>query len=139
MRALEGDAGRTVRAAMLASHATRLVRVVGWPAALVAEGDAVYVNAAWLVAVAPPVPAPSMPAAAALPLAPKGVHPLVTLGGSSLAACVSAATQQCQACLVTGGDGGTACNGPTALSDATSLFDECNLLNARPSGFEQLC
>ena len=51
--ALAGDAGATVRALMKASGAARLRRVTGWPTGAVAVGDTVYVNAAWLVALAP--------------------------------------------------------------------------------------
>jgi len=49
-RALATRAAPIVRALARASGATRFERVVGWPAAAVAVGDTVYVNAAWLVA-----------------------------------------------------------------------------------------
>ncbi len=52
-RALAGAAGAAVGELMAASGATRLERVVGWPVAAVAIGDTVYVNGAWLVALAP--------------------------------------------------------------------------------------
>jgi hypothetical protein len=52
-RALAGVAGASLRELLAASRATRLERVVGWPVAAVAIGDTIYVNAAWLAAVAP--------------------------------------------------------------------------------------
>jgi len=53
LAALAGDAGTTVRGLLKASGASRLRRVTGWPTGAVAVGDVVYVNAAWLVALAP--------------------------------------------------------------------------------------
>ena len=52
-RALETEAGAAVRGLLAASGAHHLVRVVGWPVGAVAIDDAVYVNAAWLVSLAP--------------------------------------------------------------------------------------
>src|SRR5262249_15397803 len=52
-RALAGAAGSALRALVGASGAQRLARVVGWPVGAVAIGDTIYVNAAWLVALAP--------------------------------------------------------------------------------------
>jgi len=52
-QALEGEAGAAVRALLAASGAHHLYRVVGWPAGAVAMDDTVYVNAAWLVSLAP--------------------------------------------------------------------------------------
>ena len=52
-RALDGAAGATLRALMSHTRTRRLVRVVGWPVGAIALGDAVYVDAAWLVALAP--------------------------------------------------------------------------------------
>ncbi len=52
-RALAGAAGASLRELLAASHARRIERVVGWPAAAVTVGDTVYVNGAWLVAMAP--------------------------------------------------------------------------------------
>ncbi|MES1205852.1 MAG: hypothetical protein ABUS79_07935 [Pseudomonadota bacterium] len=51
--ALNGAAGASLRELVAAAHAQRLRRVIGWPVAAVAVGDTVYVNAAWLVALAP--------------------------------------------------------------------------------------
>lgn len=53
LAALAGNAGTTVRALLKASGASRLRRVTGWPTGALALGDVVYVNAAWLVALAP--------------------------------------------------------------------------------------
>jgi hypothetical protein len=52
-RALEGEPGVSLRALLAASGASRLSRVVGWPVGALAIGDTVYVNASWLVALAP--------------------------------------------------------------------------------------
>src|SRR5207248_1096174 len=52
-RALAGEAGASLRALVRAAGARRLERVEGWPIGAVAIGDTVYVNAAWLVALAP--------------------------------------------------------------------------------------
>jgi hypothetical protein len=52
-RALRGAAAAPLRALLAAAGAHHLVRVVGWPVGAVAIGDAVYVNASWLVAAAP--------------------------------------------------------------------------------------
>jgi hypothetical protein len=53
VRALAGQAAAPLRALLLESSARRLVRVVGWPIGAVAIRDTVYVDAAWLVAMAP--------------------------------------------------------------------------------------
>ena len=52
-RALEGVAGERLRALLAVSSAQRLARVVGWPAGAVAIGETIYVDASWLVALAP--------------------------------------------------------------------------------------
>jgi hypothetical protein len=52
-RALDGAAGARLRALLKASGAQRLQRVVGWPAGAVAIGETIYVDASWLVALAP--------------------------------------------------------------------------------------
>jgi hypothetical protein len=55
-RALAGHAGVELRILMAASGARRLERVVGWPSGAVAIDDTIYVNAAWLVTLAPAEP-----------------------------------------------------------------------------------
>ena len=52
-RALDGAAGARLRALLAVSGAQRLERVVGWPAGAVAIGETIYVDASWLVALAP--------------------------------------------------------------------------------------
>jgi hypothetical protein len=54
-RALEGrgEAQAALRALVRVAGAERLERVVGWPVGAIAVGGVVYVNAAWLVALAP--------------------------------------------------------------------------------------
>ncbi len=51
-RALAGRAGATIEDLRNVSGAVQLERVVGWPIAVLAIDDRVYVNAAWLTAVA---------------------------------------------------------------------------------------
>ena len=51
--ALGSEAGEAVRALLAASGAHHVHRVVGWPAGAVAIDDTVYVNASWLVSLAP--------------------------------------------------------------------------------------
>ena len=52
-QSLHGEAGAAVRALFAASGAHHLYRVVGWPVGAVAIDDTVYVNASWLVSLAP--------------------------------------------------------------------------------------
>ena len=52
-RALDGAAGARLRALSRSSGAQHLERVVGWPAGAVAIGETIYVDASWLVALAP--------------------------------------------------------------------------------------
>jgi hypothetical protein len=52
-RGLSGSAGPRLRALLLVSGARRLERVVGWPTGAIAIGETVYVDASWLVALAP--------------------------------------------------------------------------------------
>ena len=52
-RALAGAAGARLRALLTVSGARRLERVVGWPVGAVAIGETIYVDASWLVALAP--------------------------------------------------------------------------------------
>ena len=55
-RALAGRAHSQLRALLAQSGAHHLQRVVGWPIGAIAIGDRVYVNAAWLAALAPVAP-----------------------------------------------------------------------------------
>jgi len=55
-RALAGRAGIELGALLARSGAHHLQRVVGWPIGAIAIGDRIYVNAAWLVALAPGQP-----------------------------------------------------------------------------------
>jgi hypothetical protein len=52
-RALAGSAGALLRGLLATSGARRLERVVGWPTGAIAIGETIYVDAAWLVALAP--------------------------------------------------------------------------------------
>lgn len=60
-RALGGRAGAIVEALQRASGASQLVRVNGWPVGVVVVGDGVYINGAWLAAMAPEEPAAMQP------------------------------------------------------------------------------
>jgi hypothetical protein len=51
--ALDGKAGAIVNALVAASGAKHVERVTGWPVGAVAIGETVYVNGAWLTALAP--------------------------------------------------------------------------------------
>lgn len=74
-RALAGTAGDELRLLLAATGAHRLARVLAWPVGAVAVDDVIYVNAAWLVALAaterPPadggVPSEGVGSAASLP------------------------------------------------------------------------
>jgi hypothetical protein len=55
-RALAGAAAGPLRGLVASSGASRLERVVGWPVGAVAIGDTIYVDASWLVALAPADP-----------------------------------------------------------------------------------
>jgi hypothetical protein len=52
-RALASTAGVELRILIAATGARHLVRVVGWPSGAVAIDETIYVNASWLVALAP--------------------------------------------------------------------------------------
>ncbi len=144
LRALDGAAGRVVRATMRASSARRVVRVVGWPAAIAVAGGTAFVNASWLVTMAP---SPQIVPSTLPPLAPV-VRPFLTLTGGSLDVCVNSAYQQCLACfaLDAGIDAGDACPGTPVLSDEATVAAECQVLAQVPPGtadplvhFEELC
>jgi hypothetical protein len=51
-RALRGRAGTILASVKRAARAQRFVRVIAWPAGIVVHDEVVYVNAAWLVALA---------------------------------------------------------------------------------------
>ena len=53
VHALEGRAGHIVEALRESAHASHVVRVNGWPTGVAVIGDTVYVNGAWLTALAP--------------------------------------------------------------------------------------
>jgi hypothetical protein len=51
--ALAGAANGPLRSLLASSGASRLERVVGWPVGAIGIGDTIYVDASWLVALAP--------------------------------------------------------------------------------------
>jgi len=133
-RALEGEAGASLRTLLAASGAKRISRVVGWPIGALAIGDVVYVNASWLVALAPgdgagpdggsdgppssPNAAAGTPAAASGPIAfsaADGGLASVTDGGESSPVAVGEAASlpgQSQIAAAAGGEGADG-GGPT--------------------------
>jgi hypothetical protein len=138
--ALNGAAGDPLRALLRTSGAARLRRVTGWPTGAVAIGDSVYVNAAWLVALAPATgnaadggaaPGPAAVAAAATTVAPAPVPapraqaPAATDGGPPAAADVDggAPAEEQSALTWAEPDGGTTVT--VSQPTDTSFWDAC--------------
>lgn len=122
MRAMEGNAGRVVRATMRAAGAGHVIRVAGWPTAVMALGDAVYVNAAWLVVMAPEAPvATPMQGTGASPV-PRAPSTVFTLQGSPDAGSTPPPTDAGARPPSTGGSGsgcGRDCCGGCSGSDCS--------------------
>jgi len=131
-RALEGRGGVLLRAALTATGATRIVRVVSWPVGLVHAGDTVFVNAGWLLAVSA-----DATETAAVAIAPTEVPQPVATGArtdqhvaelrgntyrpyGSLGACVRDVRSRCADCVA----GGT-CDARAALRDFSDSRAEC--------------
>jgi hypothetical protein len=138
-RALHGHAGAVLGELLRASGAHRLVRVTLWPVGAAASGDAVYVNASWLVALAPAagdagavrlVPRP-IPAPVFQPLSLSG-NPYLTYG--SLAACAADVTARCATCTSSG-----ACDAHPTLTDFPDAQSECAFLGQDPDRPLELC
>jgi hypothetical protein len=138
LAALNEKAGASLRALLRASGASRLRRVTGWPTGAVAIGDSVYVNAAWLVAMAPanggPADAGAPPAttggpapAPATGAQPPARAPSVPPSGADAGA--PAEEQSALASAVPsdygGPDGGTTTTAPTPTPTDTSFWDSC--------------
>jgi hypothetical protein len=119
--ALNGIAGQIVAAAMRRSGAHRVVRVVSWPAAVVAIDDAVYVNASWLVVMASrersrDVIVPMTYAPLTLPDNPYRLYP-------SSGACAADTRYRCQQCLQA-----SVCDPQATLRDFADARAECTWL-----------
>ena len=143
-RALEGDAGTSVRTLLGRSGAGHLRRVVGWPVGAIAIGDTVYVNASWLVALAPGdssgadggvdgAPPSLHPAAGA---APEGSGPIASAANDAGLPSVSNAVAEQASSLrdlnptaaATGGQGidaGAPSPAPPPSSGGPSFWDAC--------------
>lgn len=131
-RALDGRAGSIVLDLLRTSGAKRIERVVQWPIGAVAIGDTVYVNAAWLVAMAS---LESVDAGTPRPtLQPAALHGNPYNTYASLAACTTDVGMRCDACLATGG-----CDESATLSDFGNGRAECEWLVADKNRIAQLC
>ncbi|WP_394826982.1 hypothetical protein [Pendulispora albinea] len=122
-RALAGEGGRTVRELMKITGAKRVSRVVGWPAAVAAIDDTVYVNAGWLVLLAD-----NEPDAGAAPGISFAVKPAALRGNpyrlyATLAECRNDVTSRCQSCLSSG-----SCDEDATLEDFADGRQECAYL-----------
>lgn len=137
---LRGRGGVLVRAAMTASGARRAMRVVSWPVGLYVEGDTVFVNAAWLVAMAgratvdagaqlPPIVLPEVVRDPASSRETQGLRGNPYRPYSSWAACVSDVRSRCEACL-----GGGNCEPRASLRDFDSAREECVWLGGGSAG-----
>lgn len=133
-QALAGHAGEVLAELVQSSGARRLVRVTGWPSGAVAAGDVVYVNAAWLVALADEPAAVAVSPSAPPPARPMSLagNPYLTYG--SLEACTADVTARCKACL----QGGT-CDSHAALGDFADGRAECVFLEKDADRPEELC
>jgi hypothetical protein len=119
-RALAGTAGAALRALARASGARRLRRVIGWPIGAVAVGDTIYVNASWLVALAPETDggtdagAEAMAAASPTTTAPGRLIPVASPGDPPVV------TRTSRPLYVSDPDGGTEPDDQVPVSDQVS-------------------
>lgn len=141
-RALGGRAGTVLRNLVAETHATRLVRVTQWPAGAVAIRETVYVNAAWLVAMAALDDAdagtPRTPRTVVATTAPE-LAPLRLRGNpyatfTTLASCIADVRSRCDACLQSG-----ACDATPTLTDFPDGRSECDFLGQDARRAAQLC
>lgn len=130
-RALNGRAGAILVELLRASGARRVIRVTQWPIAAVAVGDAVYVNASFLVVLGALEDDDGAPRATLKPAALHG-NPYSTY--TSLAACTNDVSTRCNGCLATGG-----CDEQATLSDFGDGRAECEWLVADATRISHLC
>jgi hypothetical protein len=135
-QALRGRAGAILGQLVERSGAHHLVRVVGWPVGAVARGDAVYVNASYLVALdaldAPETPL--LPGVQPPPMRLKSVRGSPYLLYPSVEACATDVGQRCEACLTS-----NACEESPTLTDFSSEKSECAFLSEEPTRPLELC
>lgn len=127
-RALSGAAGRVIARMLADTHAHRVMRVTRWPMAAVAIDDVVYVNAAWLVAMAAREPVTNAAANAGGAGGVAFVAPQSLRGNpyhlyDTLNQCIGDVQGRCQTCLA----GGT-CDDHATLSDYPDGKSECTYL-----------
>ncbi|MEZ4406256.1 MAG: hypothetical protein R3A52_07265 [Polyangiales bacterium] len=123
--ALRSRAGSVVLALRRASGASHVVRVTGWPVGVIAVGDAVYVNAAWLVAMAPMVDAPTSVVPSAPPPSPPSAPTSVftNRGGGSSDAGMSGGSDA----GTSSSGSGSGCSGSGSnCSSSCNTCDSCN-------------
>jgi hypothetical protein len=138
-RALRGHAGAVVGELVRASGARRVVRVTAWPVGAAAVGDAVYVNASWLVALSPRARGDAGGPVMVAPSGPVVFRPLSLTGNpyrgySSLEACTADVTERCGRCLTSG-----SCDAHPTLQDFADAKSECSFLSQDGSRPAELC
>lgn len=135
-KALDGRAGDILAQLVERSGARRLVRVVGWPVGAVARGDAVFVNASYLIALDALEPADPRPPRRALspPMHMRSLRGSPYLLYPSVEACATDVQRRCEGCLVSG-----ACEESPILTDFKSQKSECDFLSQEPTFPLELC
>lgn len=133
--ALKGEAGFILVDLARQTQADRFVRVSGWPIGAVAAGKTVYVNGAWLVAMASSEPAPE-----AVPtiLTPPPLRPQDVPGNpynppESIADCTFEVNNDCETCM----SGGECDDSP--FSDISDGKAACEFLLADATRATALC
>jgi hypothetical protein len=135
-QALDGRAGEILAQLVERSGARRVVRVVGWPVGAVARGDAVYVNASYLIALDALDPTDPRPPRRALspPMHLRSLRGSPYLLYPSVEACATDVERRCEGCLVSG-----ACDETPILTDFKSQKSECQFLSQEPTFPLELC
>jgi len=128
--ALEGPAGELIAQMAAEAGASRILASASVPVGLVSDGEALYVNLAWLIAFAD---------AAALDGLSVG-RTSATLQGSPYGAlhygdCVLQEQSRCSACLAGGSCGGE----PDLVNSFTTLQEQCTWLEMNSARYEWLC
>lgn len=128
-RALDGVAGQIVRGLQRRAAAGHVIRVTAWPTAAIAIGDAVYVNAAWLVAMAPEAPRAQPAPATQIPAEVTRVSPTVFTNQG--AADAGMTTPPPDAGSASSGGGGGGCNSDCCGSCNSTDCGGCSRCSAR--------
>jgi hypothetical protein len=140
-RALGGRAGKTLRAILADTKASRVVRISGWPVGAVVIDDTLYVNGSWLVAMAALESGNSAAAAPSPPALVPITRPATLRGNpyatyTTLASCVEDISARCEGCKTNGvcGDAPTL-DFPDQRSECVFLTEEAG----NKKRIEQLC